>query len=436
MKNLIPLLLLALPTFTFAYETGKDFCGKNPVSGTSRFHQIVDKDFPDENLRIHSYVKKAFNKDLPTILFFTGGPGASPRSSEFDLEKFNIIFFEQRGMGCSRPDRKDIFLNPKFYASSKTIRDARKILNDYKVQKAIIYGHSYGTVPATMFASQFPEMTLKVILEGIIFRGDVGIWKSEIKRIFLQDIYDNLDEELKKKVIHYSNSGKVPANWYSVVGTMMSYLDNGAYVYKNFLGNVLSMEEEFFVNLVTNFYAPKGFEHVSPEEASDGEVVFGMITCKELSGNTDVSNSYLRFDNNNKLVWDKGSVQIDNYCKPLGLKSAHSVSTDMSRYPVKVPVVYLAGEYDGATDLNQAKLHAMNVAQGRKSFYVLSEGGHLPNLGALRENRQCHDEEDCQSLKAVKTQVKMFEQILDDKLTDKILDGLNEELPFRWTRLK
>jgi proline iminopeptidase len=420
--------LILVPTLAFSYEDGEKFCKNNPVNSFSRFHQIENK------IRVHSYTKKVFDRRLPSVLFFTGGPGGSPRSSEFDLENYNVVFFEERGMGCSRAEDIKTFLDPDTYSSLNTAHDTKKVLEDYGIKKAIIYGHSYGTVPATIFGSLFPDMTEKIILEGTIFKGDADIWKSEIKRKFLQDTFDQLDDPIKTKIISYSASGIIPANWFSVVGSLMSYLDNGSEIYQTFLRNVLSMENEIFIGLISTFYAPRGFQENNPSEAMDGDVVFGMLTCKELSGMTSFSNSALHFNQDLKLTWDEGSDFSEKYCEKLGIKENEPV--DLSKYPIQVPVVYLAGELDGATDLYQARSHSTYVSKGLKQFYVLQKGGHLPNLGPLKDNRDCRDADDCLAIKSIKTQVKMFEYILASELSSETLNQLNQDLEFKWIRLE
>lgn len=432
------LFLLSLIFFycssIWAYQNGEEFCQNNPINGMSRFHEISDSRFSPEKIIIHSYTKKTFDQNFPTVLFFTGGPGASPRGSEFDLPKTNIIFFESRGMGCSRPNNASLFLNPTFYSSESTARDALQILNDYQVNKAFIYGHSYGTVVASMFAHLFPERTQKLILEGVIGSGGIGIWNSERRKNNLQKTFSALPAQLQKKITFYSQSELLPKNWYSNIGTMMSYLDDGYNIYQNFLENILSMEEESFISFVNNFYAAKGFLHIDPKEASDGEVVFGMITCQELKALDPKASFYLNFNDHNILEWDHQNTTKTQYCDPLGIKNEKS-ETDLKKIfhsKINVPIIYLIGEDDGATDLEEAMIHLKNRANKKADFYVLKNGGHLPNLGALKEDRQCHNEEDCQSLKVIRTQKELFLELLNQDLIN--LDKYNQILPLSWEK--
>lgn len=432
MPKLILLLLFFSPIL-WAYQDGADYCKKNQIDGISRFHKIFDPEFKDETILVHSYLKKTFNPKLPSLIFFPGGPGASPRGSEFDLEHFNIIFFESRGMGCSRPKNSHLFLNPTFYSTKKTAHDVLKLLDDYSIDKAFIYGHSYGTVTASYFAHLFPERTEKLILEGIIGSGGVGIWNSERRKNNLQVTFDNLNHENREKILAYSRSGKLPTNWYSVIGTMMSYLDNGFEIYKDFIANILAMDKESFIPFVKNFYANKGFTNIDPLDSSDGEVVFGMITCQELNGLDSKSSFYLNFNSENLLYWDHDNSTKKQYCdhlniiKPLPSKNL----TEIFNSKIHVPIIYLVGENDGATDLDEALIHLKNRAAGPYVFYVLEKGGHLPNLTALKDDRHCHTLEDCESLKVIRTQKKFFENLLTSK---KLVSpsSYNHILPLKW----
>ena len=149
-----------------AYVGGSSFCSEH-FSPYQRFHLRKDPIYFGKQVHLSSYTKKPFQKGLPTILFIAGGPGASPRDSEFDLIGYNIIFFEPRGLGCSKPDSKATFVDPLFYSTQQTVDDIKVVLEDYKVDKAIVYGHSYGTMVATIFAHRYPKLVELLVLEGI-----------------------------------------------------------------------------------------------------------------------------------------------------------------------------------------------------------------------------------------------------------------------------
>ena len=159
-----------------------------------------------------------------------------------------------------------------------------------------------------------------------------------------------------------------------------------------------------------------------------------MITCRELSGTNPTSAMNMYVDQDNQLIWDEDNLTKKKYCLPLNIPSSLIKSIDLKHYPVNVPVIYLVGENDGATDLEQAHYHIKNVPQKSYSFYLLEKGGHLPNLGPLKDNRECQSKDDCDSMKGVKAQIMLFKKILESEnhLSPEELLILNQNLEHKW----
>ncbi len=393
----------------------------------------VDYSNPDgENTQIYAYTKKPFNKDLPSVIYFTGGPGVSSRGSEFDLPNSNLIFFEQRGTSCSRPNTKELFLNPKFYSSENTAKDALRIIKSYGIKKVASYGQSYGTVPATIFASIFPQYTSSLIIEGVIYEGGKTLWSSEVKQYELQHFFDALPKDKQDRIITLSTNGFFPANWYSKLGGMMLYMNNGMETFKEFLDNTLSMDDETLKSFVGNFYP----EEKPEDEFNFGDVTMGMIGCQEISMN-DPSVSLTLIFEGRKLIYDQNNIDREQRCKPLHLENVKTNYYKATNYPVTVPAFYLLGETDGATDLNQGMNHFKNVAKGQKTMLLMKKGGHLPSLGLLKDNYPCDPEkvsDHCDSLKQNVLMTKIFEGIIaNKKIEADLVSTFNDVGPLFWS---
>jgi proline iminopeptidase len=418
------------------YLSGTKVCEINKTMTENEFFKWVTVPINYHSIfsaktQIYTYTKKPFNKNLPTVIYFTGGPGVSSRSTEFDLPNTNVLFFEQRGVSCSRPIKEKTFLDPDFYSSENTAKDALAILKAYQIEKAAIYGQSYGTIPATIFASKFPKHTKVLIIEGVVYHADKTLWNSKIKQQLLQNFFDSLSPITQKQILDWSSNDIVPKNWFSKIGNMMLYMDDGINIYKNFLDNLLSMSNEDFKNFVLNFYpTPK-----DAEEFSFGDVMMGMIGCKEMSMNQPHLSMTMEFKNN-KLEYDDHNFDFFERCLPLSLTQINYSPYQADQYPVKVPVFYLLGENDGATDLNQGLNHFKNIPQNEKHLLILSNGGHLPSLGLLKDNRQCIPEETtdhCESLKKNSIMTKIFEKIIHlQKIDDKDLSEFNLNSDVKW----
>ncbi len=127
------------------------------------------KPFLDFSLDVgdgHSlYVEVSGNEHGTPVLFLHGGPGAG--SSEiyrryFNPKKYKLIMFDQRGCGKSEP-----FGACDNNTSDQLINDIKKILNHLDIQEIVIYGGSWGSTLALLYAEKYPETVKALVLRGI-----------------------------------------------------------------------------------------------------------------------------------------------------------------------------------------------------------------------------------------------------------------------------
>lgn len=439
MKNFIVLLLAltALKTQAFVvsdiYKSGRELCKERESERAGEFFKWIavpiDYAHPEKgHTEVYAYTKKAFNPNAPTLLFFTGGPGVSSRSTEFSLPHFNVLFFEQRGISCSKPKTKELFLSPSFYSSENTAADALEVLKAFHIKRASVFGHSYGTIPATIFASKYPDYTRSLILEGVVYHADQSLWLAKKRDQLLQDLFDSLTVEEKNFIVELSSSGKVPSSWFSKIGQMMLYLNDGVESYRQFLKSIISNDSMDRASFINNFFP----DPLKPEEDfSFGDVTMGMIACREMSM-SDPKLSLTTIFKDGQLVADENNIDRVSQCQPLALQDAYQTATSYKaeKYPIHVPVNYLLGETDGATPLDHGLNHYENVARGPKQLLVMTKGGHLPSLGLLKENRDC---EDCDNLKQNKIQAQIFENLaLGLSIEQSLIEEFNNAGELKW----
>jgi hypothetical protein len=143
----------------------------------------------------------------------------------------------------------------------------------------------------------------------------------------------------------------------------------------------------------------------------------------------------LKFENR-KLIHDNNNTDYKERCLPLKIEKSHNHFYRALDYPVKVPVFYLLGENDGATDLEQGLKHADFVAKSSHLKLVMKDGGHLPNLGLLKDNRQCDPSEEldkCDSLKQNVQMINIFEKIIRNQVIDSLdIDKFNASGSLKW----
>lgn len=99
-------------------------------------------------------------------MFCHGGPGyhTNPSSNlkNFDLQKEQVILFDQRGAGKSLP-HGDLKKNTTF----DLVGDMKALMELLKVKKVNLMGGSWGSTLALIFAIQNPDLVESLVLRGI-----------------------------------------------------------------------------------------------------------------------------------------------------------------------------------------------------------------------------------------------------------------------------
>lgn len=186
------------------------------ISGWQFLEVPLDyKDAAAGMTKISYRLSPEFSIDKKTVVYFNGGPGGTSYNTDFNmLEDLNVIYFNQRGSAFSRPETKELFENQDYYSSENTARDALMIVKHIGLKQVTAYGMSYGTVPATIFGSLFPEFTRNIILEGVIFDGQSRLWYASHRIKMLQMYFEKLEPSLKASILKHSRHPEVFSGWF------------------------------------------------------------------------------------------------------------------------------------------------------------------------------------------------------------------------------
>lgn len=100
------------------------------------------------------------------IILLAGGPGISYHQQEEVAirlgQTFHCILLEQRGTGNSIPAKSDTAsINLK-----TAVSDLNLLLDHLKLKEATFYGHSWGSLLAMYYATQFPKRVTRLVLAG------------------------------------------------------------------------------------------------------------------------------------------------------------------------------------------------------------------------------------------------------------------------------
>jgi len=165
----------------------------------SSIHKITDPFFVG-HLKVsdlHSlYYEQVGNKDGIPIVFLHGGPGAgivNEYRQFFDPKKFHVVLFDQRGAGKSRPNSE-----LKENTTWNLVDDIECLREHLGIEKWHVFGGSWGSTLALVYAIKHPDRVLTLQLRGIFLGRDF-----EVKWLYqygASEIYPDKFETFKNHV--------------------------------------------------------------------------------------------------------------------------------------------------------------------------------------------------------------------------------------------
>lgn len=132
----------------------------------------------------HLYWEQSGNPDGVPILLLHGGPGAGATPTHrrfFDPEHYRIIIFDQRGSGRSTPlgclDNN---------TTADLIADIEALRTHLRIQKWHLFGGSWGSTLALLYAIQYPQHCVSLILRGIFLctQPEIDWFLYGIRKVF------------------------------------------------------------------------------------------------------------------------------------------------------------------------------------------------------------------------------------------------------------
>lgn len=111
------------------------------------------------------YAEESGNQHGIPIVYIHGGPGSGCDADNrcfFDPEKYRIILFDQRGSGKSTPHAE-----LKNNTTPLLIDDLETIRKYLGIKKWLLFGGSWGSTLALLYAQAYPSKVLGMILRGV-----------------------------------------------------------------------------------------------------------------------------------------------------------------------------------------------------------------------------------------------------------------------------
>lgn len=270
---------------------------------------------------IHSiYVEECGNPEGEPIVFLHGGPGGRISSQArrfFDPQYYRIILFDQRGTGNSEP-----FISLEENNIFYLIKDMEKIREKLKIDKWHIFGGSFGSTLALVYAINFPERVKSLVLRGIFLGRNEDIeWLYQKGASYF---YPEKFEIFKNHIKSNKQNNLVEAYYELLTSSDKNTVKKAAKIWSNWESGV--------VELVSTF--------VPTEEVTSSDISLAVLECH-----------YFK----NKMSWNDDNYILNNTDKIKKIPTfiAHG------RYDVDCRV---SGAYELASKLENCKLEIVEAA--------------------------------------------------------------------------
>jgi pimeloyl-ACP methyl ester carboxylesterase len=135
------------------------------------------------------YVRSG-RKSAHPLVIIPGGPGAASIAlyrgfrRRAAAEGLDVIMVEHRGVGMSRHDDSGADLPSEALTIDQVVDDVAAVLDDAHVDKAVIYGTSYGTYVAAGVGVRHPDRVHAMILDSpVLSADDIDAVREQTRRL-------------------------------------------------------------------------------------------------------------------------------------------------------------------------------------------------------------------------------------------------------------
>ncbi len=320
-----------------------------------------------------------------TIVYIPGGPGIPATGLPLDSlypAGFNLLYIDPRGIGCNSPqddsERSLAYLNSiGFYRSEFVGSDILQAIRKAGVERNfIIYGASYGTLVATIFAKQAEDAGLTpkaLLLEGVVGHSfGPTEYVDNLNRQWRR-IFDSLHPNIKAAFNNPTPMGFAAGTWGLFIQNHL--IAGGSSLPKLLTG--LSQEAQvedrdaLIGQLQTTVPKVGGERHVL--------ALRRQLFCREISEARGI------------LAFNQGHFELQQTIANTDCSSQERMMDryDAARYSLqRTPIFYFQGLKDPATPADHAQYHFNAQSKVLRTLFLFPNEGHNP-LEAQVWNKNC-----------------------------------------------
>lgn len=359
-------LLSVIFVFTFSFSLVR--AAELPCEGTEII-TIERPLYPDEKdiktFKFKFQYKTPQSANFPTVIFLPGGPGGTSIGTTKDQipPEFGIILTDPRGVGCNRVKVKNA---RRFYSTTNFADDIAAIVSTLNLKNYILYGHSYGTVLATVTAVHIAQLNLtkptSVVLEGVVGNAifDVGGGISPKARVW-EEVKLELLPAARLALAQPKPMGIDETQWgFFLTAILGAYGEPYTVGLLNLMADPNSAQFQQLKNYILSLSMP------SEKDDLDRFELWKIVSCRELA---EVMPGYATDVILKNGMWAADSA---DYCSKIKMDTPYLPMA----WQIPVPIYYFVGDRDPQTTPEMGISHFNSQFLAPKHLVYVRGGGH------------------------------------------------------------
>ncbi|CAM3541271.1 prolyl aminopeptidase [Erysipelothrix anatis] len=265
------------------------------------------------------------NPEKPAVIFLHGGPGgriSEASFSFFDLNEWFVIAFDQRGCGNSKP-----FATLENNTPQAGVADIARIAHTLGISKWTVFGGSYGSTLALLYAIAYPDAVKALVLRGIFLGREEDVaWLYQEGASYFYPI----EHEGFKKMIEPSKRHDLVSAYYEIfTGDDVDLKRRAAFAWSRWEGSL--------VRLVPDL-------SVQTDPITDADISLATLECHFFA---------------NKMFWNDDNTILNH-----SAQIAH------------IPTFIVHGRYD--VDCRVSAAYELHEALSGSELHIVEAAGHSP----------------------------------------------------------